>query len=91
MLDYFSPKWYYSLWYGQRRDVKFILGLRRQLNSYRQTPYIFKYTTSFLLVDNYLKNYKNENVRERQVVYFKKGGFHIQKKDKVLFVTKIII
>lgn len=86
----FVPKWYRMLWYGQRRDMKFIVGLKRQLLKNHKNPYLFAHSTSFYLIRNYLKHYNNDGtIQDRQVIYFTKGGFMIGRKDKVLFVTNI--
>ncbi|SHK82629.1 hypothetical protein SAMN05444407_101278 [Chryseobacterium contaminans] len=91
VINDFTPKWYFIFWYGQRRDVKFILSIRRQLPSYKNVDKLFLKSTSFMMIKNYVLNYNTNQKQptERQLLYFVKGGFYLNRTDKLLFVSKI--
>ncbi|WP_312303961.1 hypothetical protein [Chryseobacterium sp.] len=90
IVNNFTPRWYLSLWYGQRRDVKFILGIRKQLITCRNSKHLFTRSTSFKLINNYIFHFNNPTqINERQLIYIIKGGYFLSKKDKLLFVAPI--
>lgn len=90
IVNNFTPQWYLSLWYGQRRDVKFIIGIRKQLILHRKTKNLFIRSATFKLINNYILHYNNPNkINDRQLLYIIKGGYFLGKKDKLLFVTPI--
>lgn len=88
VVNEFYPRWYYALWYGQRRDIKFILGIRKQLIKHRKNKHLFLMSVPFKLIKNYVMNY-NKISNDRQLLYILKGGYNLSKKDKLLFVTNI--
>ena len=88
IVNYFSPRWYYGLWYGQRRDIKFILGVRKQLLKHRKNKHLFLTSGTFNVMKSYVMNY-NKPSNDRQLLYILKGGYNLSKKDKLLFVTNI--
>ena len=88
----FVPKWYFTFWLGQRRDVKFILGIKKQLDKYKNHQHLFVFSNSFLLIKNYISQdlvAESHLIKKRQVIYFKRGGWQLSKKDEVLFVTNV--
>ena len=92
IINDFIPKWYYTLWIGQRRDVKFILGIKKQLNKYKDHQTLFVYSNSFLLIKNYVSNYYSKDscfIQKRQIVYFEKGGWYLNIQNKIIFYTNI--
>lgn len=90
LINNFIPQWYYTFWYGQRRDVKYILGVKRELLGYKRHKDLFVLSSTFQILKKYTLNYKNEQeVKERQLVFFTRGGFFISKKDELLLVTNI--
>ena len=93
IVSHFIPKWYFAFWLGQRRDIKFILGIRKQIARYKTCKNLFFYSNTCLLINNYITcNYKTFNsikLKKRQVIYFKRGGWFLDKNDKTVFVTYI--
>lgn len=93
IVSHYVPKWYFALWLGQRRDIKFILGIKKQIQRYKVYKNLFFYTDTYLIISNYITcNYKiNDNIKlkKRQVIYFKRAGWFLDTNDTVIFVTYI--
>ncbi len=90
IISNYVPSLYNAFWYGQRRDVKFILGLRKQILKYRHVPSLFRESNSFNIIKEFVdKNYNREECIARQIIYFQRKGWKLKAKDEILFVSNI--
>ncbi|REC60467.1 hypothetical protein DRF65_20605 [Chryseobacterium pennae] len=90
LINNFTPKWFYTFWYGQRRDIKFILGLRKQM--LRSNPNLFSYSPSLLLIRNHIWSENeaiNKEIVMKQIIYFRRSGWTLNKRDKIIFTMNI--